>query len=218
MSMDEHTSIGAMGWISVGSAVAAAVILITFLWKRPAPGANVRLALLLGLGVFPILSAGTANLQGFTATQSRTFCGSCHVMEPYRDDSHDPTSSTLAAVHARNSNFGHDNCYTCHKDYGMYGYVLTKWGGMGHVYYYLTEYHSMSLEESKHSIHIRKPLPNANCMSCHTTTAPGWSRVTDHASALELVRTDQLSCASPGCHGSAHPFNKLEQTSSARQP
>jgi cytochrome c-type protein NapC len=199
----------AMGWLSVGSAAIAATILVVHLLRRPALRGTTKLWLLMGLGFFPIVTAGTSNIAGFKATQSRTFCGSCHVMTPHASDSGDPNSLSLAAVHARNDYFGHDNCYTCHKDYGMYGYVLTKMGGMRHVYLYLTEYHSMPLEESRHAIRIMKPLPNENCMACHTTTAPRWSSVPDHASSLAAVREGKMSCASAGCHGFAHPSTKL---------
>ncbi len=198
-----------MGWIAVGSALAAAVILLVHV-VRPRPIDNARkLWLLLGLGVFPIVTAGSANIAGFQATQSREFCGSCHVMEPHRDDSNDKNSKTLAAIHAKNEHFGHDNCYTCHKDYGMYGYVLTKMGGMRHVYLYITKYHSMPIEEANHDIRIVKPLPNENCMSCHSTNAPHWSAVGDHASSVSDVRSGKLSCASAGCHGYAHPMTKI---------
>ena len=67
----------------------------------------------------------------------------------------------------------------------------------------------MPLEESKHDIRILRPLPNANCMACHTTTAPRWLSIGDHASSLEAVRNGTVSCASAGCHGYAHPMTKL---------
>jgi cytochrome c-type protein NapC len=207
--MSGGSEIDWIGGLSVGSAVLAGVILVVHLVRRPRFNASTKLWLLLGLGVFPITSAGTANVSGFKATQSRKFCGSCHVMEPHAQDSEDRTSKSLASIHARNESFGHDNCYACHKDYGMYGYVMTKLGGMGHVYYYLTEYHDMPLDESKHAIRIKRPLPNENCMSCHTTTAPRWLSIGDHASSLEAVRSGTVSCASPGCHGYAHPGTKL---------
>ncbi|MBS2018819.1 MAG: NapC/NirT family cytochrome c [Deltaproteobacteria bacterium] len=198
-----------MGWVSVGCAAASAVILLTYVIRRPKAGGTTKLWLLMGLGVFPIMTAGTANVAGFRATQSRTFCGSCHVMEPHAGDSADPKSNSLAAIHARNEHFGHDNCYTCHKDYGMYGYVLTKAGGMRHVYLYLTEYHDMPLEKSRHDIRIVKPLPNENCTSCHSTTGPRWLAIPDHASSIEQVRAGKTSCASAGCHGYAHPVTKI---------
>lgn len=201
--------VGFLGWLSVGCAALAALILITFLIRRPTIDGIVKLWLLLGIGVLPIASAGTANISGFQATQSRTFCGSCHVMIPHASDSDDTHSTSLSSIHARNEYFGHDNCYSCHKDYGMYGYVLTKMGGMRHVYYYLTKYHAMPLEESKHDIRIVHPFPNANCMHCHTTTGPRWLETPDHASALTQVRDGTLSCASSGCHGYAHPYTKI---------
>ena len=201
--------LGLMGSIAAASTACAAVILLTYLVRRPVLSGHTKLWLLLGLGVLPILAAGSANLAGFKAMQSRNFCGSCHVMIPHAEDSTNTASTSLASIHARNETFGHDNCYTCHKDYGMYGYALTKVGGMGHVYYYLTEYHSMPLEKSKHHIRIAKPLANGNCMSCHTTTAPRWNAIGDHASSLAQVKSDQVSCASAGCHGYAHPITKL---------
>lgn len=207
--MDAGHGIGWVGWMSIASAFIAAGILVVHLVRRPAIDASTKLWLLMGLGVFPIGSAAAANVEGFHATQTRTFCGSCHVMEPHAGDSVDPKSTSLAAIHARNPTFGGENCYTCHKDYGMYGYVMTKMGGMRHVYLYLTRYHSMPLEESKYDIRILHPLPNENCMSCHTTTAPRWLAIGDHASSLEQVRQGSLSCASAGCHGFAHPMTKL---------
>jgi nitrate/TMAO reductase-like tetraheme cytochrome c subunit len=207
--MHGQGAVGWIGWLSVASACLAAVILVMHLVRRgPLDGAR-KAWLLMGIGVLPIASAATANVAGFKATQSRTFCGSCHVMRPHADDSNDGESTTLASIHARNESFGHDSCYTCHKDYGMYGYVLTKMGGMRHVYLYLTEYRAMPIEEAKHDIRIRKPLPNANCMNCHTTTAPRWLSIGDHSSSIEPLRAGALSCASVGCHGYAHPMTKL---------
>jgi cytochrome c-type protein NapC len=210
--MSSAHDIGWVGWLSVASALFAAIILVSHLVRRPKltqeRGVSTKLWLLFGLGVFPIASAGTANIEGFKATQSRTFCGSCHVMQPHALDSEDPSSRSLAAIHARNHSFGEDNCYTCHKDYGMYGYVLTKAGGMRHVYLYLTEFHSVPIEEAKRIIRVRAPLPNANCMYCHTTTAPRWQSIPDHASSLDAVRKGTIGCASPGCHGFAHPLTK----------
>lgn len=206
------SDVGWAEWTAAGSALIAALILVMHLVRRP-PLRRSRLWLLLGLGVFPITTAGSANVAGFQATQTREFCGSCHVMDPHTKDSNmsleTNANPALAAIHARNHKFGKENCYTCHKDYGMYGYVLTKAGGMRHVWLYLTEYHDMPLEKSKHEIRVRAPVPNENCMYCHSTTAPRWLSIGDHASSLEAVRANKISCASPGCHGFAHPSTKL---------
>lgn len=152
---------------------------------------------------------------GELASSAADLSASAHVMIPHAEDSTDLRSTSLASIHGRNRSFGSENCYTCHKDYGMYGYVLTKIGGMRHVYLYATQYHSMPLEESKHDIRIVKPFPNDNCTGCHTTQAPRWQAIGDHASTLREVRDGTLSCASPGCHGYAHPTTKLGKELSA---
>jgi cytochrome c-type protein NapC len=163
---------------------------------------------LLGLGVFPIVAAAAGNIQGFEATKERKFCGSCHVMVPHASDSNDETSLSLASRHARNQLFGKENCYVCHADYGMFGTILTKLGGMRHVYLYVTEYRNVSLEEAKKTIHLIRPYPNENCMQCHSSKLTLWLQEPDHKSALGDVRSGRVSCASAGCHGFAHPFTK----------
>jgi nitrate/TMAO reductase-like tetraheme cytochrome c subunit len=186
----------------------AAVILVTFLVKRPALVGATKVWLLLGLGVFPLGAAASGNIEGFEATKRRTFCGSCHVMAPHALDSSDINSASLASRHARNALFGGENCYVCHADYGMYGTILTKFGGLKHVYMYATEFHDVSLEEAKKRIHLYKPYPNENCMQCHSTRLYLWLQVPDHKASVVDVRENKISCASSGCHGFAHPFTK----------
>ena len=192
--------------IALACAAASAVILVVYLVRRPPLVGATKLWLLLGLGVFPIGVAAAGNIQGFEATKQRRFCGSCHVMVPHASDSDDGTSSSLASRHARNHLFGEENCYMCHADYGMFGTVLTKLGGMRHVWLYATEFKNVPIEEAKQKIHIRRPYPNENCMQCHSTKLDLWLRTPDHKSALDDVRTGRVSCASGGCHGFAHPF------------
>lgn len=194
--------------IALASAVVAALIVLTYLVRRPALGATTKIWLLLGLGVLPLTTAATGNVEGYYQMKHRSFCGSCHVMGPHMEDSDDPKSTSLASRHARNKLFGDENCYACHSDYGMYGTVTTKIGGMGHVWYYYTEYRNTPLDEAKKTIHLKKPFPNENCMQCHSTDGAIWNDVPDHKGALDDVRTGKISCASAGCHGFAHPFTK----------
>jgi cytochrome c-type protein NapC len=194
--------------IALGAAVLSALLLLWFLVARPHLSGTTKIVLLFGIGIFPITTAMTGNYTGYEATTKRRFCGSCHVMKPYQLDSEDLKSTTLAARHARNDMFGDANCYACHADYGMYGTVKTKAGGLRHVYEYTLHYHGMSLEEAREKIHIRKPFQNSTCMHCHSTENPGWNAVKEHASLAERVRGGEVSCASEGCHGPAHPFSK----------
>jgi nitrate/TMAO reductase-like tetraheme cytochrome c subunit len=203
-------------WISTNPLLAAAIgcagistlLVLWFLVRRPALTHATKLVLLAAIGVLPLATASTGNVAGFEATKAREFCGSCHVMTPYKRDSEDPHSTTLAARHARNAMFGDDNCYACHANYGMYGTVITKLGGLRHVYEYVLHYRNMPLDEARRTIHIRTPFENATCMHCHSTENPTWNAVPEHASLLDRLRDGSVSCASEGCHGPAHPFSK----------
>lgn len=191
-----------------GAAALSALLVLWFLIRRPALGMATKLVLLLAIGVLPLLTAGIGNIAGFEATKARVFCASCHVMTPYGDDSDNRASKTLAARHAHNDLIGDENCYACHADYGMYGTVLTKMGGMRHVWLYYTEFRDMPLAEARDKIHLRKPYPNQNCMQCHSTELQGWLATPDHRASLQDVRDGRVSCASAGCHGVAHPTTK----------
>lgn len=192
---------------ALGCAAVAAVLLAWYLFARPKLTRATKVVLLFGVGILPLGTAATGNVAGFHATQTRQFCtGSCHVMTPFGNDSSNPDSKSLAARHGRNEEFGAENCYRCHEDYGMFGTIVTKMGGMRHVYEYALNFHQLTLEEALPRIHIRNPFPNATCIRCHSTLAPGWQLIGDHKSTLDRIRAGTLSCASEGCHGPAHPF------------
>jgi cytochrome c-type protein NapC len=194
--------------VAISCAGLSALLVIWFLIRRPVLNTATKVVLFFAIGVFPLATAATGNVAGFEATKSRRFCGSCHVMTPYSNDSEDLLSKTLAARHARNDLFGDENCYACHANYGMFGTIVTKLGGMRHVYEYVFHYRNMSLDEAREKIHIREPYPNGNCMHCHSTEVPAWNALPDHASVRAQVRRGDVSCAADGCHGPAHPFSK----------
>jgi cytochrome c-type protein NapC len=91
----------------------------------------------------------------------------------------------------------------------MFGTVTTKLGGLRHVYEYVFHYRNMPLAEARVKIHIRTPFQNATCMHCHSTQGPIWNAVREHASLRDRARGGEVSCASAGCHGPAHPFSKV---------
>jgi cytochrome c-type protein NapC len=150
-------------------------------------------------------------MEGLDATERQGFCGSCHTMDMWIEDANDPDSTSLAAIHSRTHKFGGKSCYVCHKDYGMFGYALTKLGGMGHVYKFLSEWMWYDRDEIIGKIHIARPFKNQNCMQCHSTTGAIWAGTQDHAGLLEDLRSGETSCVSAGCHGYAHPFSKPEE-------
>ena len=187
----------------------AAVVLVWYLIARPSLSRATKFLLLLGIGILPLGTAANGNVAGYAATKTRTFCGSCHVMTPFNDDAGNPGSTSLASRHSRNEEFGQEACYMCHADYGMFETVVTKIGGMRHVYEYALHFRQLSVDEALPKIHIRNPFPNATCMRCHSTEAPGWRRVGDHRSLIDQARGGSVSCASSGCHGPAHPFAQV---------
>jgi cytochrome c-type protein NapC len=193
---------------ALACAGASALLVLWYLVRRPALSHATKIVMLLGIGVLPLVTATTGNVAGFEATKTRQFCSSCHVMTPYGDDSSDLHSTTLAARHARNGFFGDDNCYACHANYGMYGTIVTKLGGLRHIYEYALHYRNMSLEEAREKIHLREPFQNSTCMQCHSTDNPIWNTVKEHESLLASLRDGSISCATVGCHGPAHPFSK----------
>ena len=205
--------------IEIACAGLSAMLLVAYLVFRPPLVRATKIWLLLGLGVFPIGAAFSGNVHGFEATKKREFCGSCHVMSLHREDSDTPKSGSLASRHARNAFFGSENCYVCHADYGMFGTILTKAGGMRHVWLYLTDYRNTPLEEAKKTIHLRDPAKmDGNCMQCHSTDDTLWLQVPDHRATLADTRADRLGCASPGCHGLAHPFFQAPDAGAERGP
>jgi nitrate/TMAO reductase-like tetraheme cytochrome c subunit len=194
---------------ALGCAALSVGLLIGYLVVRPKLSRATKLLLLFGIGLLPLGTAANGNVAGYHATKTRTFCSSCHVMTPFGDDASSPGSTSLAARHGRNEAFGDENCYTCHADYGMFGTIATKLGGMRHVYEYALHFHQLTVDEALPKIHIRHPFPNATCMRCHSTEVPGWQRIGDHRSLLDQLRAGTVSCASEGCHGPAHPFARI---------
>jgi nitrate/TMAO reductase-like tetraheme cytochrome c subunit len=197
-----------MAWTCLVCAVLAAGLLIWFLVRKPMLNGPVKMVLFLGFGVLPIGVALTGNVAGFEHTKHRRFCGSCHVMGPYRADAENPLSQSLAATHARNEEFGPDNCYECHRDYGAFSTIMTKLGGMRHVYEYYTHYYKVDVKTAMAEIELYKPFANASCVRCHSTETSFWNQLGDHRSNLDGLRTGGVSCVSDGCHGPVHAFSK----------
>jgi len=202
------------GGLALGCSLVGVAIAAVYLLRRPPMDLATRLWLVLGLGILPLGTAFAGSASGMHASKQRHFCSSCHVMHAHTGDANDPLSQTLAARHSRNPSFGEESCYACHADYGLFGTVVTKMTGMVHVAHYLEEFHSVSLEDALPRLHLFSPYPNRNCMQCHTATNEIWRAVPDHAAALPHLQSGEVSCASAGCHGYAHPFTKTEGAAS----
>lgn len=190
--------------IALVAAAISVAIIAWYLVRRPPLGRSTKVLLLFGLGVMPIGVALTGNVAGFEYTTTRDFCASCHVMLPYTEDASDPRSNSLAAIHSRNELFGGVSCYECHADYAIFGAVTTKLNGLKHLFYYVTDYSDTGpYGEGGPAIKMYKPFDNALCTRCHSTKAPRWLAVEDHAGMLEELRGGDASCID--CHTDIHP-------------
>jgi cytochrome c-type protein NapC len=182
----------------------AAIMLIAYLVRRPALSPAVRLWLLAAVGLLPLGAALTGNLSGYQVTTQRSFCGSCHVMEPYTRDAADPESNSLAAVHSRNRAFGHQSCHACHRDYGIFGTVTTKLGGLRHAWsYYVGRW--------EQPIRLYRPYSNDSCRYCHSTTLTGFVEEPEHMAVKDDLARGTVSCAAAGCHGPPHGVASAER-------
>lgn len=195
-----HSTEDVLRLAALVSALISIAILVWYLVKRPNLGRSTKIVLLFGLGVMPFAVALAGNIAGFEYTLKREFCGSCHVMLPYTQDAADPTSTSLASIHSRNSTFGHESCYTCHADYQIFGAISTKMNGMKHLFMYVTEYGNTGpMGEGGPPIHMYKPFQNKMCTRCHSTEAQSWLKVEDHGGMLEDIRKGDAKCID--CHG-----------------
>ena len=194
--MDSHYL---LSLCALSAAILAAALLIGYLIKRPPLDRHTRLRLFFGLGPLPIAAALLGNYANLEETKQRRFCGSCHVMTPYIMDAESKESGSLAAIHTRTEWFGHESCYTCHADYGMFGTVSTKLGGMRHVWDYYANDWSSGTRKPK----LYKPYSNKTCTQCHPQ---GTNRMSlAHKVHEEMLKGGAVSCAANGCHGPPHP-------------
>lgn len=198
-----------VGWACLVCIAGAMTILVHHLVTSPPLNRFTKLRLAIGLGLLPALAAMTSTAEGMRVSTERRFCSSCHVMDLHVADSNDLNSLSLAASHARNPFFGERNCYACHANYGMYGLALTKLNGMKHVYsYYFDGFRGLTMEQALPRLHLYEPYDNKNCRQCHSTKPPHWRSVPEHISLEKALLANEVSCASAGCHGVAHPFSK----------
>ena len=149
--------------------------------------------LLFGLVVFPGLALLLGAGRAIDAAKTPTFCGSCHVMEPWMHDLHDPDSKNLAAVHYQNRFILEDQCYTCHTDYGLGGPLRAKLTGMVHLFKYETGTYTTPIE-------LYHSYDFGNCLHCHGES----KRYREaHEDSLEALADGSMGCTD--CHENVHP-------------
>jgi nitrate/TMAO reductase-like tetraheme cytochrome c subunit len=155
------------------------------------------IALIIG----PILLVFLGNFHVFDNSKTVNSCSSCHVMKPMVVDMKEKESMTLAARHYKNNWINKNQCYGCHKDYGLNGSIKAKMDGYRHLMRYITN----TYEEP---IKYKGYFSNSNCGSCHYEKK-NFLKVDMHNPILSRLKSDDISCMN--CHGKAHP-SRLERT------
>jgi cytochrome c-type protein NapC len=160
-----------------------------------------RLVLLVGLLALPLLLSVGNISYGLHESSSTSFCLSCHEMQRHGKSLFVDNKQALAAVHYQNRLVDRDTvCYSCHKDYAMFGDVTAKLNGLRHVWA-----HYIAGVPKK--IELYQPFPNSNCLHCHDDSR----RFVDglaHRPLLGALYAGTTSCLS--CHRVAHDMAKVD--------
>lgn len=165
---------------------------------------RLKILLFLFLLVFPaVLSAATAQV-AFTRAETVEFCSSCHTMDPWAADVTGEDSDSLAHDHFARRWIQHDQCYTCHSNYGFLGPVKAKIGGVKHVIAFYTGFSG--------PIELYEDFPNANCLQCHEH-AKGFREEDAHDPIEDLI-AGKDRCVE--CHDQLH--NVEQEEAAATKP
>jgi cytochrome c-type protein NapC len=160
-----------------------------------------RIVLLVGLLALPLLlSVGNISF-GMHESSTTHFCLSCHEMQRHGKSLFVDNRQALAAVHYQNRFVDRETvCYSCHKDYAMFGDVTAKLNGLRHVWA-----HYVAGVPDK--IALYKPYPNSNCLHCHDDSRRFVEGVA-HRPLMEALYAGTTSCLS--CHRIAHDMAKVD--------
>lgn len=192
----------AVAGLVVLSAACVLVLLVRPSVTRTALGRVFAFASLFLVPLFAMTLGVTDHVERSKTTE---FCLSCHVMEPYGKSLLVDDRSPIPAVHFQNHLIPADKaCYTCHKDYTMYGDVSAKLRGLRHVY---VNY----IGGVPRKIALYTPYNNRECLHCHLGARSFEEGATHTAEegTLAKIKSNQLSCMSSGCHETTHDVANL---------
>jgi cytochrome c-type protein NapC len=162
-----------------------------------------RLALLLGIGVLPLLTVTGGTVHAVQESSSTEFCLECHEMEAYGKSLFLDDNSVLPAVHYQKRLIERDQtCYACHTDYALFGGVSAKLNGLKHVWV-----HYMGEVPAPGEMELYQDYPNYNCLHCHDD-ARSYMEASPHEGKFEEMRAGEKSCLE--CHGQGHALDKVE--------
>jgi cytochrome c-type protein NapC len=160
-----------------------------------------KLVLLVGLLVLPLLLSIGNISYGVRESSTTRFCLSCHEMERHGRSLFADNRQALAAVHYQNRFVDRETvCYSCHKDYALFGDVTAKLNGLRHVWAHY-------IKGVPAKIELYRPYPNSNCLHCHDDSRRFVEGVA-HRPSLDALYAGTTSCLS--CHRVAHDMAKVD--------
>lgn len=158
---------------------------------------SVKRLAFLSIIAIPILIMFTANYHVFETSKTVEACMNCHVMKPMGNDMLNRGSQTLAARHMTNNWIKENQCYGCHKDYGLNGTLKAKTDGYRHLMRYITKTYT-------EPIIYRGEFNSNNCLSCHQGT-PTFDNLKVHQPVILNLDKKSSTISCMNCHGNAHP-------------
>jgi cytochrome c-type protein NapC len=160
-----------------------------------------RVVLLVGLVALPLLLTIGNVSYGVGESSSTRFCLSCHEMQRHGKSLFADNRQALAAVHYQSRLVDRATaCYSCHKDYAMFGDVTAKLNGLRHVW----AHYVAGVPEK---LALYKPYPNSNCLHCHDD-ARRFAEGVAHRPIMNALYAGTTSCLS--CHRVAHDMEKVD--------
>jgi cytochrome c-type protein NapC len=181
-------------------------ILVVFLILRPSitDTRGGKVLAFAALFLLPVL-AGYGGVSVHLDHSKRTeFCLSCHVMQQYGRSLLIEDRSHIPAVHFQNNLVPREAaCYTCHRDYALYGGFTAKLRGLRHLY---VQY----LGTVPQRVELYSPYNNRECLHCHNGARSFEEHPVHSADAeiLNSIRANELTCLS--CHGLVHDVENLD--------
>lgn len=154
-----------------------------------------RAALFLGVCVLPVPVMFMSTAVGLEQAKAVDFCSSCHVMKIFIEDMEDPASTGLAALHYQNRFIQEDHCYVCHTNYGLFGTVEAKIGGMTHIWEETTGTYQLP-------VRAKGGYQFTICLNCHGLSAR-FAKNDLHQAVVGEVLGGQAKCTD--CHALSHP-------------
>jgi cytochrome c-type protein NapC len=160
-----------------------------------------RVVLLVGLVLLPLLLSVGNISYGVGKSSTTRFCLSCHEMQRHGKSLFVDSKQALAAVHYQNRLVDRETvCYSCHKDYAMFGDVKAKLNGLRHVWAHY-------IGGVPKRIELYQPYPNSNCLHCHDDMRR-FIEGPAHRPIVDALTSGKTSCLS--CHRIAHDMAKVD--------